>query len=156
MFDNILNHIHHNNYYQLAQRIQVSSSWVKQLLPSPSIPFQLGCCYAARARFQVVRWGVASWGQRCILKADGCGRQGFSRLRHTRDAVVVTERSGNQDVVDASQGVRDSSSQLSSSSDLHIIIKITKIINRGKLVCAPWHVAKGLIIHVATLGLCLC
>ena len=88
--------------------------------------------------------------------ADGCGRQSFSRLRHTRDAVVVTERSGNQDVVDASQGVRDSSSQLSSSSDLHIIIKITKIIDRGKLVCAPWHVAKDLIIHVATLGLCLC
>ena len=89
-------------------------------------------------------------------QADGCGRQGFSRLRHTRDAVVITERSGNQDVVDASQGVRDSSSQLSSSSDLHIIIKITKIINRGKLVCAPWHVAKDLIIHIATLGLCLC
>ena len=86
--------------------------------------------------------------------ADGCGRQSFSRLRHTRDAVVVTERSWKPVVVDASQGVRVSSSQLSSSSDLHIEIKKAKIIIRRKLVGAPWHMAKDLIVHVATLGLC--
>ena len=86
-------------------------------------------------------------------QADGCGWHSFSLLRHTRNAVVVSERSGDHLVVDASPGVRISS-QLSSLSDLHRIIKTMEIIIiRRKLVGATWHMAKVLK-HVAALGLC--
>ena len=56
----------------------------------------------------------------------------------------MSERSGDHKIVDASPGVRISS-QLSSSSDLHKIIrKYEIIIIRRKLVGATWHMAKVL------------